>query len=465
MRQPRRRRRAGRRRCACSLGPTTPATALFTGNNRNTVGALRALADAPRPRRAGRLRRLRARRPARHHRRPRRPRRLGGQARRARVRPPGRRRAPTAHRTVPTGSSPAVPERCAAVKPLRLPPNQPHRFYRGGARIAALRGAPAGEDGRPEDWVGSTATRAARTDVGLTGSRTARAARRDRADPEAWLGADHVARLGADPALLVKLLDAGERLPVHCHPGRAFAARAPRPALRQDGGVADPRGRARTPRSTSASRERVEAETVRGWVEAPGRRGDARRAAPRCRSRPATRSSCRPARRTRSAAGSCCSSCRSRRTSRCSSSGSASASTTAPSTSGSAGRRRCGARPRPSDPAALSAPRRREPAPARGRPLLPRRAGARRRRARAVVRRAGRHCGAGVLRRARRRLPVSRGTTVSSVRGRRDHGRPATSRRCAACRPPRRPERGTGDRTSRCWRRARSSSRSGACRR
>ncbi len=43
------------------------------------------------------------------------------------------------------------------------------------------------------------------------------------ADPDGWLGADHVARFGADPALLTKLLDAGERLPVHFHPGRAFA--------------------------------------------------------------------------------------------------------------------------------------------------------------------------------------------------------------------------------------------------
>ena len=44
------------------------------------------------------------------------------------------------------------------MKPLLLPPNQFHRFYRGGARIDALRGVPEGEDGRPEDWVGSTAT-------------------------------------------------------------------------------------------------------------------------------------------------------------------------------------------------------------------------------------------------------------------------------------------------------------------
>jgi mannose-6-phosphate isomerase len=39
-----------------------------------------------------------------------------------------------------------------------------------------------------------------------------------------WLGAAHVARFGTDPALLVKLLDAGQRLPVHCHPSDAFAA-------------------------------------------------------------------------------------------------------------------------------------------------------------------------------------------------------------------------------------------------
>ncbi|HTC69069.1 MAG TPA: mannose-6-phosphate isomerase, partial [Acidothermaceae bacterium] len=44
------------------------------------------------------------------------------------------------------------------------------------------------------------------------------------ANPESYFGAEHVARFGASPALLVKLLDAGERLPVHCHPDRAFAS-------------------------------------------------------------------------------------------------------------------------------------------------------------------------------------------------------------------------------------------------
>jgi mannose-6-phosphate isomerase len=43
------------------------------------------------------------------------------------------------------------------------------------------------------------------------------------ADPVAYLGPAHVAQYGSDPALLVKLIDAGERLPVHFHPDQAFA--------------------------------------------------------------------------------------------------------------------------------------------------------------------------------------------------------------------------------------------------
>jgi mannose-6-phosphate isomerase len=112
------------------------------------------------------------------------------------------------------------------VKPLVLPPNQFHRFYRGGARIDALRGAPAGEDGRPEDWVGSAATAWLQDSEGLSRLADGRLLRDVlEAEPEALLGREHVERWGADPALLVKLLDAGERLPVHFHPGRAFARR------------------------------------------------------------------------------------------------------------------------------------------------------------------------------------------------------------------------------------------------
>ena len=45
------------------------------------------------------------------------------------------------------------------------------------------------------------------------------------ADPERWLGPAHAKYFGSSPALLVKLLDAGQRLPVHVHPDRSFAYR------------------------------------------------------------------------------------------------------------------------------------------------------------------------------------------------------------------------------------------------
>lgn len=110
------------------------------------------------------------------------------------------------------------------MRPFLLPPNSQRRFYRGGARIAELRGLAATGDHVPEDWVGSTNTAYASEDDGLSVLPDGRALRDAvRADPEAFLGADHVNTLGPDPGLLVKLLDAGERLPVHFHPGRAFA--------------------------------------------------------------------------------------------------------------------------------------------------------------------------------------------------------------------------------------------------
>src|SRR3982750_245895 len=46
------------------------------------------------------------------------------------------------------------------------------------------------------------------------------------AEPIAWLGEAHVARFGTSTGVLAKLLDTAERLPVHVHPGRAFAREA-----------------------------------------------------------------------------------------------------------------------------------------------------------------------------------------------------------------------------------------------
>jgi mannose-6-phosphate isomerase len=112
------------------------------------------------------------------------------------------------------------------MKPLRLPPNQLHRFYLGGPRIAALRGTELADDHTPEEWVGSANPSFGQTQEGLSRLEDGTLVRDAIvADPDAFLGPDHVARYGTDPALLVKLLDAGERLPVHYHPGSEFARR------------------------------------------------------------------------------------------------------------------------------------------------------------------------------------------------------------------------------------------------
>jgi mannose-6-phosphate isomerase len=108
------------------------------------------------------------------------------------------------------------------VQPIALGPNQPATFYRGSGQLGAFRGLDL--DPRPEDWVASTTARFGQAPAGLTtladGSLLADAIA---ADPRGWLGTAHADRLGADPALLVKLLDTGQRLPVHVHPSRDFA--------------------------------------------------------------------------------------------------------------------------------------------------------------------------------------------------------------------------------------------------
>ena len=110
------------------------------------------------------------------------------------------------------------------MQPQVLPPNVLRHFYAGGERIARLRGIELGSGHMPEEWIGAVSTTFGDAERGL--SRLADGTLvRDAiaADPEGYLGAAHVARFGPGPGLLVKLLDAGQRLPVHFHPGRAFA--------------------------------------------------------------------------------------------------------------------------------------------------------------------------------------------------------------------------------------------------
>jgi mannose-6-phosphate isomerase len=154
------------------------------------------------------------------------------------------------------------------VRPLALGPNPLHRFYRGGSRIAELRGMPGGDEWTPEDWVGSVTTSFGSEVEGLSrldGGGTLAAA--VAAQPDAFLGPEHVERRGADPALLVKLLDAGERLPVHFHPDRAFAREH----------LGSPHGKSEAWVVVAAEgedpvvhlglRHELDAATLAGWVE------------------------------------------------------------------------------------------------------------------------------------------------------------------------------------------------------
>ena len=112
------------------------------------------------------------------------------------------------------------------MNPITLSSNQPaNRFYLGGSQIASFRGEPASGNHIPEDWVASTTTVFGHRNLGLTtlpsGVRLIDAINQD---PIAWLGRGHFERYGVDTKLLVKLLDAGQRLPVHAHPTSFFAS-------------------------------------------------------------------------------------------------------------------------------------------------------------------------------------------------------------------------------------------------
>ncbi|RYV51510.1 class I mannose-6-phosphate isomerase [Pengzhenrongella frigida] len=112
----------------------------------------------------------------------------------------------------------------AAPRPVPIGRNTPPTFYRGAGRIDLFRGgAPADASERPEDWVASTVTRWGEETSGLTMLDAGGTLRDEvRADPMHWLG--RVDRPAPELSIpLVKLLDAGQRLPVHAHPSDACA--------------------------------------------------------------------------------------------------------------------------------------------------------------------------------------------------------------------------------------------------
>jgi len=121
----------------------------------------------------------------------------------------------------------------AFLAPLLLPANPVYRFYRGGALLEAFRAHPDPvDDVFPEDWVGSITPAVNpsahhRVNEGLSvvqaNGAVALIADLVREAPAAVAGRHTVDAMGLTTGLLVKLLDARERLPIHCHPTRQFA--------------------------------------------------------------------------------------------------------------------------------------------------------------------------------------------------------------------------------------------------
>jgi mannose-6-phosphate isomerase len=111
-------------------------------------------------------------------------------------------------------------------RPVLLGPNYIPQGYSSGGGVARFRGGDTSPQSCPEDWVGSVTARWQREPAGFTrlpGGRYLKDA--VERDPVAYLGPEHVASFGADPGLLVKLLDGANRLSVHLHPDDHFASR------------------------------------------------------------------------------------------------------------------------------------------------------------------------------------------------------------------------------------------------
>lgn len=115
---------------------------------------------------------------------------------------------------------------------IELPQNRVWRSYLGGQILDELVGKPEPSDSHfPEDWIGSvTAASNPDSQNEREGISTIRIDGQEllftdliSKDPHYFLGADHVARFGQQPMLLIKFLDAAVRLQLQAHPTAEFA--------------------------------------------------------------------------------------------------------------------------------------------------------------------------------------------------------------------------------------------------
>ncbi len=118
-------------------------------------------------------------------------------------------------------------------KPIKLTSARAWRTYIGGSQIDAIHGISGGEDGQfPEEWIMSTvvARNAGREHVKNEGmsyleGEDVTLKELIESNPEALLGKAHFDSVGATTGVLVKIIDAGERLTLQAHPDKETAMR------------------------------------------------------------------------------------------------------------------------------------------------------------------------------------------------------------------------------------------------
>ena len=115
--------------------------------------------------------------------------------------------------------------------PIKLTSARAWRTYIGGSQIDAIHGIPGGQDTQfPEEWIMSivSARNAGREhikDEGMSYLEGRDVSLKDyiTADPAGVLGQAHNEKLGATTGVLVKIIDAGERLTLQAHPSKTKA--------------------------------------------------------------------------------------------------------------------------------------------------------------------------------------------------------------------------------------------------